>query len=315
MQKYLITGGAGFIGSHLVQLLTSLGKDVVVFDNLFSGKLENLNMFIKPTNFIKGDVNNYKILEKTIKGFLPDVVVHFAAIPFIPYCNTHPKETVNVNVDGTYALLDACNKYRPKKVLFASSASVYPPLNKPHRETHETRPFDIYGATKICGEALMQLYSSQTRVPTISCRIFCAYGPRSTYEYVITHIINQLKLGKKKIQIGNLYPKRDFIYVYDVANALYRLSLADIIGYEKYNIGTGIEYSIKELIEKIGQIASIKIDVQAVNKFKRTIDRSHLWADISKIEKEIGWIPEFDIDRGLSTLIRVELERTKMRSD
>ncbi|GAG52902.1 unnamed protein product, partial [marine sediment metagenome] len=188
MQRYLVTGGAGFIGCHLVEKLTKLGKDVVVYDNLSFGKLENIQDFLDKITFINKDINDRVFLKKTVEEFVPDVVIHLAAIHFIPYCNENPMEAVHVNVEGTHTLLDVCSRCRPSKMLFASTAAVYPPSDVPHQENHGTKPFDIYGASKICGETLMQLFAEQTLVPTASCRFFNAYGPKETNDHVIPHI-------------------------------------------------------------------------------------------------------------------------------
>ena len=302
MQKYLVTGGAGFIGCHLVEKLIKSAKEVLVFDNLSFGRIENLQDLLNKIEFVKGDLDDRDLLQKTVNEFLPDIVIHLAAIHFIPYCNAHPREAVYVNVDGTHALLDICFRYRPRKILFASTAAVYPPSDRPHSEGDEMRPFDIYGATKICGETLMRLFAEQTSIPAVSCRLFNVYGPKETNDHVIPHIMDELKAGKTAIQLGNVSPKRDYVYVDDMVDALLAISTSNTDTYETFNIGTGVEYSVEELIRKISLILKKDITIQSVSKLRRKKDRPHLYSDITKIKTMIGWSPKYDIDRGLAAL-------------
>lgn len=303
MQKYLITGGAGFIGCHLVEKLVNLGKEVLVFDNLSFGRFENIEDLSDKIRFVNGDINDYPLLEETAKEFAPDVVVHLAAIHFIPYCNAHPGETVYVNVDGTQTLLDICSNYRPQKVIFASSAAVYPPSDLAHSETGKIAGCDIYGATKMFGETLMSLFAKQSMVATVSCRLFNAYGPKETNDHVVPHIMEQLGEGKTAIKLGNINPKRDYIYVTDVADALLAISTYDVNKYETFNIGTGLEYSVKELVQEIDSILNRGITIDSVSEFKRKSDRPHLCSDIRKIQSIIGWTPKYNISTGLAELI------------
>ncbi len=238
MKKYFVSGGAGFIGSCLVEKLVKLGKEVVVYDNFSFGRMENIEDFKDKIKVVNADINDFALLDGAISEFAPDVVVHLAAIHFIPYCNENPREAVQVNVDGTHTLMNVCSKYRPKAFLFASTAAVYPPSHIPYREDHEIGPFDIYGATKICGETLMELYALQTEVPSVSCRFFNVYGPKETNDHVIPRIIKQIKKGVTTIQLGNTSPKRDYIYVEDMSEALIKISLTGINKYEVFNIGT-----------------------------------------------------------------------------
>ena len=308
MQRYFITGGAGFVGCHLVEKLALLGKAVVVYDDLSFGRVENIQQYLDEVKLVKADLNDYGTLERVIGEFMPEIVIHLAAVHFIPYCNEHPRETVHVNIKGTHTLLDVCSKYRPKKILFASSAAVYPPSDNPHRETDEVRPFDIYGGTKICGETLMQLFAQQTSVPTVSCRLFNVYGTKETNDHVIPHIINQLKSGRTKIELGNISPKRDYVYVKDVADALFQISSDGTGKYNCLNIGTGKEYSVEDLISKIASILGKDLIIDSVDSLKRKIERPHLCSDISKIKKEMDWSPKYDINEGLFALIDFELK-------
>ena len=157
----------------------------------------------------------------------------------------------------------------------------------------------------------MQLFAQQTSVPTVSCRFFNAYGPKETNDHVIPHIMNQLKLEKTSIQLGNVSPKRDYIYVTDMADAVLKISLADTGLYETFNIGTGVEYSVKELFSKIKSMIRNDMVIDSTDILKRKIDRPHLCSDISKIRNEIGWSPKYDIDKGLTALINYDLKNSE----
>jgi UDP-glucose 4-epimerase len=307
VKRYLVTGGAGFLGCHLVERLLNENHEVAVYDNLSFGRMENIESVMDRIKFVKGDLTNPHLLEETVKSFAPEVVIHLAAIHFIPYCNAHPAEAVSVNIDGTHNLLDACSRYKPEKILFASSAAVYPPSDYPHREDDEIMPFDIYGTTKICGEMLMQLFSHQTSVSTASCRFFNIYGPKETNDHVVPHIINQLKDGQSSIRLGNMHPKRDYIYTDDMVDALCMLTDIDIRQHEVFNIGTSLEYSVDELISKMRLILKKNIAIESATEFQRKVDRPHLVSDNSRIKARTGWYPKFDIDKGLTELINYEL--------
>jgi len=313
MNKCFITGGAGFIGCHLVEKLVNIGKEVLVYDNLSFGRLENLRDCLNLKNFIHGDLADYALLEQTIKEFMPDVVFHLAAIHFIPYCNTHRREAVKVNVDGTHSLLEICSRYKPRKVIFASTAAVYPPSDNPHKESDRQKPFDIYGATKICGETLMQLFNYQSCVPVVICRFFNAYGPKETNDHVIPHIIKQLKVGNDTIQIGNVSPRRDYIYTADMVNALIKVSLGDNGCFEVFNVGTGKEYSVEDLISRIGSIMGRKLRIESVDQLKRRVERDHLCSDNTRIHEKTGWFPQYDINKGLSELMNFEFKESKVK--
>ena len=304
MQRCLVTGGAGFIGCHLVEKLVDDGREVLVYDNLSFGKLENIKENINQIQFIEGDINDYSLLEKTFRTFRPDIVFHLAAIHFIPYCNAHPREAVYVNVDGSHAITKICSLYPPQKLIFASTAAVYPPSDNPHSEIDESTGYDIYGATKMFGESLMHLFARQTQIPTISCRFFNAYGPKETNDHVIPHIVKQLENGEISIKLGNIEPKRDYIYTTDMVDALIKIAEKTIHGYEVLNIATGSEFSVEELVKIIRSILKKEIKIESVDEFKRKSDRPHLCANISRIKETVGWTPQYDIKTGLTMLLR-----------
>lgn len=287
-KNVVITGGAGFIGSHLAQHFLNEGSKVLVMDNLSVGKKE----FIPDgALFKKVDIRS-KDLKSIMDVFEPDIVVHLAAIHYIPYCNANPEETFDVNVMGTRNLLKALNN--DIKFFFASSGAVYPPIEKPCTEDLEG-PIDIYGKTKIIGEDLVKLYCKN---PIIG-RIFNVYGPRDLNPHLIPDIMEQLQKGEHKIKLGNLTPKRDFIHVEDVCRAIITLLEQNKSG--TFNIGSGKAYSVKEVVDLISKSLDEKIEIIQENHRIRDIEREVLLSDITKIHKETGWKPKIKLEEGLKS--------------
>jgi len=303
--RALVTGGAGFIGSHLSKQLLEQGREVVVYDNFFTGKREFLPHHNGRLKIIEGDLLDNQYLKKIFKEFKPAVVFHLAAIHYIPYCNENPVETIMVNVGGTEAILDACREIELEKLIFASSAAVYPINDKPNLEEDDIVPCDIYGNSKFFGEYLGRLFYENSSTPCIIARLFNVYGPDETNPHVVPDILEQLKKDST-IQLGNLTPKRDYIYVQDVVDALISIEQKTQQNFEIFNVGTGQEYSVKELVETIEQIVCREINIEQAESRKRKSDRLHLVADVSKISKMVGWKPKYTLSIGLKSLIEIE---------
>ncbi|WP_299821857.1 NAD(P)-dependent oxidoreductase [uncultured Pontibacter sp.] len=304
--KILITGGAGFIGSAIIKGLQQQNNEIFVIDNLSFGKRSFVN--IPDTHFYEEDILNRQEISLIFKTVQPDIVIHLAAIHFIPYCNKHPFESSQINIQGTANVLDAIadNNINVKKVFFASTAAVYPITDGLISETNPTGPLDIYGLSKLTGERLCNEFHLKTAVPTIICRFFNAFGPNETNPHLIPEIQKQLLNGTRTIALGNLTPKRDFIHTYDMARAVQMLLESDFNGIDTFNLGRGIEYSVTEIVEAFERQLGEKIVVQIDPARVRKVERMHLLADVSKL-KSIGWVPEWDIDRGIKTLLDQEV--------
>lgn len=300
--KILITGGAGFIGSAIVPMLANEGHDIFVFDNLSFGSREFID--VPDDNFFLADIRDKEKVVEIFFNIQPEIMVHLAAIHFIPYCNEHPFEAADINIRGTMNVIEACKKMLSlKKVFFASTAAVYPISDNALNEEYELRPLDIYGVSKLTGEHLFHKFYLETGIDTIVCRFFNAFGPNETNPHLIPEIDKQLHGGRRTINLGNLTPKRDFIHTYDMASAVSMLLKMEKTGFDKFNLGSGIEYSVLEIIEaferQIGEKINIKVDPAKVRK----VERQHLLADISKLKKKTGWEPEWDIDQGIKDLV------------
>lgn len=308
IKKVMVTGGAGFIGSAVSSALQAYGHEIYVIDNLSFGNRKLIE--IPDSHFFEIDILDRVELFRVIDEISPDWIIHLAAIHFIPYCNQHPVEAAQVNIQGTINVLDAAkNVQNLETVFFASTAAVYPICDGAVAETHLPAPTDIYGLSKLAGERLMNEFHLLTSVPTIICRFFNAFGPNETNAHVIPEIQRQIDAGIRNIQLGNLEPKRDFIHTYDMAVAIFKLLSTFDRGIEIFNLGRGIEYSVKELVaafeQELGEEIAIEVDPARVRK----VERMHLLADISKLKKTIDWEPKISLSQGISTLI--ECKSTK----
>lgn len=299
--KILVTGGAGFIGSAVVPELKRSGHEIYVIDNLSFGKREFID--VPDANFFKTDIRDKKELEDIFNLVNPQVVVHLAAIHFIPYCNQHPYEASDINIRGTMNILDECKNLKSiKKVFFASTAAVYPIYDEALNENHPLLPLDIYGLTKLTGEHLFKKYWLETGVDTVVCRFFNAFGPNETNPHLIPEIEKQLRDGMRTIKLGNLTPKRDFIHTHDMANAVKILLSMNHPGYDIFNLGRGIEYSVVEIVEAFERQLKEKITIEVDPARVRKVEREHLLANVNKL-KSVGWSPQWGIDEGIKDLI------------
>lgn len=300
--KTLITGAAGFIGSAVTPALTKEGYEIFVLDNLSFGNRDFID--VPDDHFFLGDIRDSKRVEEVFAKVKPEIVIHLAAIHFIPYCNQHPFEAADTNIRGTMNVLNASKKLNTiKRIFFASTAAVYPIYDEAVNEEHEQLPLDIYGLSKLTGEDLCRKFWLETEIDTIVCRFFNAFGPNETNPHLIPEIEKQLRDGKRTINLGNLTPKRDFIHTYDMAAAVNKLLKLEDPGFDIFNLGRGIEYSVVEIVEaferQLGEKVTIEVDQARVRK----VERQHLLADVSKLKKMTGWEPEWSIDQGIKNLV------------
>lgn len=306
VQRVLITGGAGFIGSALGKHLLSKGCELHVVDDLSFGRRHLAP--VSDAQFHQADIRDREAMSRIFRAVEPQQVLHLAAVHFIPYCNAHPIEATDINIMGTLNVLDACAATkRVQQVFLASTAAVYPIANSAMDETHATGPMDIYGITKLATERLANEFHLRTGIPTIVGRFFNAFGPNETNPHLIPEIQKQVLDGKRTLQLGNLDPKRDFIHTEDMGRAMSALLDAGLPGYEVFNIGRGIEYSVREIVEaferQLGEKLTIAVDPTRVRK----VERMHLLADVSKLKRMTGWEPRWGIDEGVATLLKETL--------
>lgn len=303
INRILVTGGAGFIGSAVIRELQAFGAEVAVLDNLSFGRRELAN--VPDSHFFQVDIRDREAVHATMARFQPDWVLHLAAIHFIPYCNQHPYESADINIRGTVNVLDAALATGGVKgVFFASTAAVYPIHDSATDEDFSTGPLDIYGLTKFTGERLCREFHLESGIPTIVCRFFNAFGPNETNPHLIPEIQRQVNEGMRTISLGNLEPKRDFIHTSDMARAVRMLLQCFDQGFEIFNLGRGIEYSVREIVDAFSRQLGEEIAIEQDPARMRKTDRMHLLANIEKLSAFAGWKPLVGIDEGIATLIQ-----------
>jgi UDP-glucose 4-epimerase len=297
--KALVSGGAGFIGSHLVERLVQDGWRVVVLDNLKRGRLANLE-HLKPRKELRleiGDLRDREVLGRLAEGGPYDIAYHLAAMHYIPDCIAQPEETLSVNLVAMQALLGSvsCGRF-----VFASTGDVYAPRDQPHRETDDLKPGNVYGLSKLFGELLLETISRQQKeMSVVVARLFNVYGPRETNPHLIPRILQEIKKGTS-IRLGNLWPRRDYIYVSDVAEAFLALGhLDDSALFRDFNVGTGVTASVEEVVGLLGEIMGIRLTIQSDPDRSRSVDRPHLQADSTKLRDATGWQPAHSLREGL----------------
>ena len=298
--KALVTGGAGFIGSHLVDLLIIKNFHVTVIDNLYSGNLNNFSSIKNKKNLkiIKKDITNYNDIEKHFKGI--DYVFHLAGMADIVPSIELPVKYFDVNVRGTLNILEASKKYSIKKIIYAASSSCYGIPNK--FPTNEKEIIDTqypYALSKYLGEELILHWGKVYNINTISLRLFNVYGPRSrtsgSYGAMFGVFLAQKLAGKPMTIVGNGKQKRDFTYVSDVVNAFYLSAKKNVIN-TKMNVGSGKPYKVIDIANLIGG------DISFIPK--RPGEPDCTWANIDKIKTTLKWKPKVSIEKGIDILIK-----------
>lgn len=304
-----ITGAAGFIGREVVKQLLALGHHVLVYDDFSFGKKENLKEFKHNSKLaiVEGKIENHSELHKAMKRFQPRIVIHLAAMHFIPFCNAHPLETIRINVEGTGSLFEAAVKLNVKRVLFASSGAIYASEEHELDEFRDTpTPVDIYGISKLLGEHLCRYYTKRYGIESVAMRFFNTYGPFETNEHLIPEIMKQLRRGNA-LKLGNIKTKRDYVFTEDIARAIILLLLSTKLErFDVVNIGSGREYSAEEIVGALSKILHRQISINIDKSRIRHSDKMHQIASLERIKKYISWQPEYSLEKGLSTLLEFE---------
>ena len=295
----IVTGGAGFIGSHMVDLLLARGFSVRVIDDLSGGREANLaHQSNEPRlSFERRDVRRLSHSEPSFKDV--EFVFHFAGIGDIVPSIERPSEYIDVNVQGTVNVLECARAAKAKKFVYAASSSCYGLAAVPTREDHPVAPQHPYALSKYLGEMAVLHWQNVYRLPANSIRIFNSYGPRvrttGAYGAVFGVFFKQKLASKPFTVIGDGRQRRDFIYVTDVAEAFLRAGETNLVG-QIWNLGAGNPQSVNRLVERLGG--------PVVQIPKRPGEPDCTWADISKIRSELGWEPTVAFDEGVRRMIR-----------
>jgi UDP-glucose 4-epimerase len=297
--KCLVTGGAGFIGSHLVELLITQGHDVTVIDNLSSGRLNNLKSVEESPKFtfLKLDIRDTQSITQSFSGI--DWVFHLAGLADIVPSIEMPEQYFSTNVTGTFNVLECAKRHGVKRIIYAASSSSYGiPDDYPTDESSPIRPQYPYALTKFMGEELVLHWSQVYGLPGVSLRLFNVYGTRSrttgTYGAVFGVFLAQ-KLNQRPLTIvGDGTQTRDFTYVTDVAQAFYAAAQSGLSG-QVMNVGSGNHYSINRLVELIGG------EVEYIPK--RPSEPDCTFANITKITNLLDWHPQVSLENGVARML------------
>ena len=298
--KSIVTGGAGFIGSNLVDRLVSDGHFVTVLDNLSTGRYSNISHHKKnKVKFIKIDISKSNKLKKILRG--NSYVFHLAGLADIVPSIKNPKAYFNANVNGTLNILNACKNVKIKKFIYAASASCYGiPKNYPTHEDSKIDPKYPYALTKYLGEKMVMHWAKVYNMPSLSFRFFNAYGLRSrttgAYGAVFGVFLAQRFAKKPLTIVGNGKQTRDFIHVNDLVNAIVLASRNKKLVNEIFNLGSGIETSVNQIAKIIG---GKKIHIP-----KRPGEPDRSKADIKKLKKKLKWKPNISIRQGINELLK-----------
>jgi NAD dependent epimerase/dehydratase len=305
----VVTGADGFIGSHLVEELVAVGANVraMVYYNSFNswGWLDTLSESVKSKiTVIPGDIRDTYGVKSLIDG--ADIVFHLAALITIPFSYNSPNSYVDTNVSGTLNVLQACKEYSIKRVLITSTSEVYGTAKfVPITELHPKQPQSPYSATKIGADSLADSFYRSFDLPITIVRPFNTYGPRQSARAIIPTIITQLLNGYEKINLGDLTPTRDFVYVKDTVNGFIEIAKCDSLIGEECNIATQSEISMKalaeELIKQINPKAQIISDFDRIRPIKSEVFR--LFGSNLKLKENTEWRQKYTFEQGIKETI------------
>ena len=326
-KKFVVIGGAGLIGSHTVEaLLTENVGEIIVYDNFVRGRQENLAMALQDSRVkiydIGGDILQTDILEGALEG--TDGVFHLAAL-WLLQCHEYPRSAFDVNVRGTFNVLEACIKKNVKRLVYSSSASVYgDAVEEPMTEDHPFNNKNFYGATKICGEAMARALHHRYGLNYVGLRYMNVYGPRADYQgayiAVIMKMLDAIDRGEGPTIMGDGSEAFDFVAVEDCALANICAMKADTQD-RFYNVGTGIRTSLKQLAEKIVHLTGSAKGIKYAPRSQATLVRNRI-GSAKRAKDEIGFDARIKLDEGLRNLIdwraahiaEVDARRAKARN-
>lgn len=304
MTNYLVTGGAGFIGSHIVTRLVEDGHYVRVLDNLCTGSIQNLNHIAGSLEFIKGDIADQSACRNAVDGV--EVVFHQAALASVPLSVENPLGTHDTCVTGTVNLLDACVKAGVRRVVYAGSSSAYgDDPEMPKKESQRPQVLSPYAAAKLSAELYCEAFAHSYDIETVRLRYFNIFGPRqdpnSPYSAVIPLFISALVDGRRPTIYGDGLNSRDFTYVGNAVEANLRAAQAEDVSGNVYNVGCGESLSLIDLLHEICDRLNVPFD--PIFADARLGDIKHSWADISATQRDLGYEVKVGWREGLKPTI------------
>jgi len=301
---YLITGGAGFIGSHIAARLVGDGQRVRVLDNLSSGSVRNLAPILGDMEFIEGDIRDTAVLRQAMHGV--EVVFHEAAEPSVPRSIADPAATFAINVEGTLNVLTAARDFECRRVVFATTCAIYgdaPGL--PKVESLPPAPLSPYAMSKLTGEHLCAMYTRLYGLETVGLRYFNVFGPRqdpsSAYAAAIPTFLEAIAAGRRPRVFGDGEQSRDFVAVDDVVRANLLAAHVAGIGGGVFNIASGRSVTINQVLATLGE--AMEMDVTAEYLPARPGDILHSLADVSRARDELGFVAEISFHDGIARIV------------
>jgi UDP-glucose 4-epimerase len=297
---YLVTGGAGFIGSNLVRHLLERGDDVRVLDNFSTGKRETLQEIADRIELVEGDLCDTDKVQQAVDQV--DYILHQAALPSVPRSVEHPMESHSSNATGTLTLLEAARDAKVRRLVYASSSSAYGANETlPKQESMLTDPMSPYAVAKLAAEHYCLVFHRLYGLETVALRYFNVFGPRqdpnSPYSGVISQFIDAIRSDKSPVIYGDGGQTRDFTYIDNVTQANLAACHAGKGLGNAYNIGCGTAFSVKELWESMAALAGVRLSVE--HREPRPGDVRHSLADIARAQRELGYEPSVGFAEGL----------------
>ncbi|KZS41437.1 hypothetical protein AWE51_22300 [Aquimarina aggregata] len=309
MKNIIVTGGAGFIGSHVVDKIVDSGLyKVIVIDNLLGSNFSPPFFKNEKVIYEYGDVSNYMQMKVVFEKYSPYYVIHLAANGNVPLSDVYPSVDFNSNALGSFNILNLSKDYNVKKVVYASTAAVYgEPIYTPIDEKHVLGPISNYGVSKLYGEQLARAYSKTYDLPFTAFRIFNTYGPRQP-RYVLFDLIKKLKNDKENLEVlGTGAQIRDYAYVSDTAEVFFKALDNEKSNNNVYNIAGGNPISIKELVELICNVYEISPRINYTGKSWRG-DINNLTANIERLKEDFDFNPQVNIHKGVRKTIEWFIE-------
>lgn len=304
--KYLVTGGAGFIGSNIVRELLKQKQQVRVLDNFATGKRENILVYKDDANMevIEGDLRSFHVVRDAVKGV--DFVLHQGALPSVPRSVNDPITSNDVNILGTLNVLEAAKEFGVKRVIFASSSSVYGNSEfLPKYEEMAVAPLSPYAVTKYAAERYCQIYYQLYGLETVCLRYFNVFGPNqdptSQYSAVIPKFIRAIHENKPPVVYGDGHQSRDFTFVSNNVEANLIACSAEGVAGEVFNIACGVKFTLLELIDEINK--ALGKNIEPIFDKDRSGDVKHSLADITKAEKMLNYKPTVEFAEGINKTV------------
>ena len=301
--SWIITGGAGFIGSHIAHLLVENEQKVVIFDNLSTGNADNIKDIAGKITFIKGDITNKNDIAKLPRNI--DYILHLAAQISVPQSIAEPEKTFLTNTQGTLNILEFAKEIKAKKIVLSSSAAIYGDKTLPPcKETAESACQSPYALSKLQGEEMLKLYNLLYNLPTTTLRYFNVFGPNqnpnSAYAAVIAKFVDCFIKNQPLTIFGDGKQTRDFVFVKDIARANVFAAL-NLNNGQVYNVAAGAHYTLLELVEILTKLFNYKPQINFAPA--RAGDIKESFADISKITA-VGFKPEYTLETGLKEMLK-----------